>query len=123
MPQYIPKYKTGETILTDKEKEHQMIIVSTWRTIALHCDDINVDSSSYRSFNNSSPENTYYFVINPDNLDDYYWIFENETEIYCSNTERGLTILRKILTVPFLKRIWGMKEEGAKRFVKNHIET
>jgi hypothetical protein len=101
MPIYTPKFKTGETVVRVNKNSNgreQYIVIAT-------IDEIWPYSNHWKKYgehNNNSPDNTVYLVLNV-NSRHFIWYFEYEYEenVYCSNTERGKKILRNYLTVLF----------------------
>ena len=118
MPAYQHKFKTGQTVVANGKGEgvscpgDNAIIIATWKELARF-------SNSFMPqvhYNESSPETTYYSTYSIDR--NYtWWYWEEDIELYCSNTERGKNNLKYILTGGLLSRTYGFSSLDSKKFI------
>ncbi len=86
---YIPKYKTGHTVISAGDGSMEPIVVTTYRGMAQFCDDFAAGHSDY---DERDKDHVLYTVYDPVTKM-LCWRWEQGLSLYCCNSVRGKKIL------------------------------
>ena len=119
------KYKMGETVFLNNnfegvpEMEDETFIVITSYMDIMKYRNINLNSITYRFYDESTSERIQYALHSTKN-NYIIWAFEKSIDPYCSNTERGKSFLKNIITPVYMNRYWGFNYDESKRFLMDY---
>ena len=114
------KYKTGETVIANGTGQGEgydgelAIIVASRLELGMYYDGYYYSSVE---FDESCSDHIYYYTYSLDRKY-FWWYWEPDVDSYCSNTERGKSILRQILLFQLFSSL-KMNTKNAEKFMED----
>jgi len=107
---YIPKYKTGQTVLSEYENDMEYIIIATYRGIG----EFNIAFRNNPDFDERDDQHLIYAVYNEAHAD-ITWRREQTLTLYCSNSNRGKKILLKPDALSRIRFRYSLSDESLEK--------